>query len=148
MTDGPAVKAVLYSRKPSPYESFPTLEMQERTLTMWARGMDMDVLRSYRCTHDDHVSARDVVDAMVGFSIRSGVDAIVLWTKDMIDDDSLEVLSEVSYTYGVDIWFVADGDSPWTEDDEDDSEEDDDDNEDDLCTLMDVFVVISKEVAR
>lgn len=148
MRDGTAPKAVLFARKPSPYETFPTLEMQERTLTMWAKGMGMDVLRSYRCTQGDYLPARDVIDAMVGFSIRSGIDAIVLWTKDMLDDDSLEVLAEVSCTYGIDIWFVADSDLPWTEDDGEDSYDgSDDSDDDDPCTLMDVFVVVSKEVA-
>ena len=118
MTDGARAKAVLFARRPSPYETFPSLGMQESTLSMWAKGMGMDLLRSYRCSSDDYLVARDVIDAMVGFSVRSGVGAMVLWTKEILDDDSLQLLAEVSYTYGIDIWFIADSDTPWTEDDD------------------------------
>ena len=145
MTDSGMPKAVVFVRRPSPYESFPGISMQENTLSMWVRGQGMGLLRTYCCTEPNYLPARDIIDAMVGYSIRSGVDAIVFWTKDMLDDDSLGVLAEVSYTYGIDIWFIADSEEPWSENDDDDGYDVEDDDGD--CPQVDVFMVISKGVA-
>ena len=126
MTDGGMPKAVVFVRRPSPYEAFPGISMQENTLSMWVRGQGMDLLRTYCCTEPNYLPARDIIDAMVGYS-------------------SLGVLAEVSYTYGIDIWFIADSEEPWSENDDDDGYDVEDDDSD--CPQVDVFVVISKGVA-
>ena len=139
-------RILLFARRPSVHESFATLELQRKLLETWAKGMGMDVLRSYQCSEDDYVKARDTIDAMVGYAIRTGVDAIVFCYRDMLDDDSLELLAEVSYTYGIDIWFICDDDEPWNEwDDRSDSDDDTVDDDDDRSGV-DIFILISKGV--
>lgn len=113
-------KAVVFARKPTPRERFPDLVMQCRLLEVFGAMNGMKVIRTYESTDSHYLVARDVIDATVGFAIREGVDALLLWSKEMFDDDSLELIAEVSHTYGIDVWFLSDDmRRPWNEDDVD-----------------------------
>ena len=113
-------KAVVFARKPTSRESIPSLRLQCNLLDRWAETKGMRTVRTYESTDSHYLVARDIIDAMVGYSIREGVDAMLFWEKEMLDDDSLELIAEVSHTYGIDVWFVSDDDErPWNEDDDD-----------------------------